>query len=171
MPPIRFRSRHLHATFYDYVQSQLVALNWITVNPGDPVNFGTESVTMIDYQPDERLEQIKQNTVAVSLGDYPSDEDEELGAAIGGVRSAPYEIYIDAYMAEQALSLAICDDIRDIFTDKFLHLVDQINMIETENLIEVETIHGPERIPGTAADQFKRHWRAMRLDVRLYFQS
>lgn len=167
MPPLRFRTRHLHATFFDYTQANLRALGWIDA----PINFGTIPVTMIDYQPDERFEQVKKNTVSVSLGDFENDEDEELGAGVGGTRAAPYQVFIDAYMAEQALSLAICDDIRDIFTDRTIHLVDQINNVETENLIEVQNVNGPERIQGTAADQFKRHWRAMRLDVNLYFQT
>lgn len=167
MPPIRFRSRHLHATFFTHTKDALTALGWI--NP--PVNFGTTPITMIDYQPDERSEQIKNNTVSVSLGDYAEDDDEELGATHGGVRSALYPVWIDVYMSEQALSLAICDDIRDMYTDVTLTMIDQITMSATTFPIEVETIDGPARIPGATADQFKRHWRAIRLDARLYFQT
>jgi hypothetical protein len=167
MPPLRFRSRHLHATFYEHTIAALTNLGWIAA----PVNFGAAPVTVIDYQPDERNEQIKQNTVAVSLGDYASDIDEELGAAVGGVRSAPYQVYIDAYMAEQSLAQAIMDDVRDMYTDVTINLVDQITGLETAFPIEIENIEGPTRIPGTAADAFKRHWRAMRLDTRLFFQS
>lgn len=167
MAAIRFRSRHLHATFFNHTTDALTALGWI--NP--PINFGTVPITMIDYQPDERSEQIKNNTVSVSLGDYENDDDEELGATHGGVRSALYQVYVDVYMSEQALSLAICDDIRDIYTDRMLTLIDQITMTDTGDKIEVENIEGPARIPGASADQFKRHWRAMRLDARLYYQT
>jgi hypothetical protein len=167
MPPIRFRSRFLHATIFDYTQSHLDDLGWIT----PPINFGTEAITMIDYQPDERLAPIQHNTVAVSLGDYESDEDEELGAALHGTRSALYVVFVDVYMAEQALSHAICDDVRDIFTDKSMFLVDQITQLDTTDLIQIETIDGPARVPGGSVDQFRRHWRAMRLDCRLFFQS
>lgn len=170
MPPIRFRSRHLHSTFYDYTHDKLIELGWIAADPTQPVNFGTKSVTMTDYQPEER-DVINENTVAVSLGDYDDDNDEELGATHGGNRSAPYEIYIDVYMEKQAHSLAICDDIRDIYKDLTLHLIDQITMTATDNLIEVEAVHGPERPTGAQANQFKRNWRAMRLDVRLFFQT
>jgi predicted secreted hydrolase len=167
MPPIRFRSRFLHATIFDYTQAGLDALGWIT----PPINFGTEAITMIDFQPDERLQQIQHNTVAVSLGDYENDEDEELGAGLGGTRSAPYVVFVDVYMAEQALSHAICDDVRDIFTDQSMYLVDQITQIPTSDLIQIDNIDGPARVPGGTADQFRRHWRAMRLDCRLFFQS
>lgn len=167
MPPIRFRSRFLHATLYDYTRDGLDTLGWIT----PPVNFGTGPVTMIDYQPDERSVQIAQNTVAVSLGDYLNDEDEELGAALNGTRSAPYSVFIDVYMSEQALSQAICDDIRDIFTDKSMYLIDQINQTLSDQLIQVENIDGPARVAGQTADAFRKYWRAMRIDCRLFFQS
>jgi hypothetical protein len=167
MPPPRFRSRFLHATIYEYTQAGLDDLGWISA----PVNFGTGPVTMIDFQPDERSTQIAHNTVAVSLGDYANDDDEELGAALHGTRSAAYPVFIDVYMAEQALSQAICDDIRDIFTDKSLYLVDQITQVPTDQLIQVENVDGPSRIPGVAADQFRKYWRAMRIDCRLFFQS
>lgn len=167
MPPTRFRSRFLHATIFDYTRDALDTLGWIST----PVNFGTTGVTMIDYQPDERSVQIVHNTVAVSLGDYANDEDEELGAALHGTRSAPYAVFIDVYMAEQALSQAICDDIRDIFTDKSMYLIDQITLAQTDQLIQVENIDGPARVAATTADQFRKYWRAMRIDTRLFFQS
>jgi hypothetical protein len=166
---IRFRSRHLHATFYHYTAAQLAARGW----SGSTVNFGTQAVTVVDYQPDERGQLIKANTVAVSLADYVADEDEELGAAIGGVRSAPYRIYLDVYMAEQALAYAICDDLRDIFEDLTLQLVDQITGLEVADApIEVENVLGPERPSQVlGAEQFKKFWRTMRLDTRLFFQT
>ncbi len=74
-------------------------------------------------------------------------------------------------MAEQALSQAICDDIRDIFMDKVLYLVDQITGLTTDNMIEVDNVDGPSRIAGTSAEQFKKHWRAMRVDTRLFFNT
>ena len=93
--------------------------------------------------------------------------------AVGGLRSAPYQIFIDVYMAEQALSIAICDDVRDIFTDLTLPVINQI----TGNpqpfvMAEVEVVRGPERPPNTVgAEQFKRFWRIMRIDVSLYFNT
>jgi hypothetical protein len=169
MASVRFRSRFLHATFVDEVKSKLVGLGWIT----PPVNFGTMPVQVIDYQPDERTEPIRTNTVAVSLADYTADEDEELGTRGGGLRSAPYSVYVDVFMAEQALSQAICDDIRDAFTDYSPPLVDQITgLVVPDTEIDIVQIVGPER-PGasTGAESFRRYWRTMRLDATLYFSS
>lgn len=169
MAAIRFRSRHLHATIVNHATLSLQSLGWI--GPA-PINFSTTPVTVLDYQPDERGQTIKTNTVAISLGDYDEDEDEELGAAIGGVRSAEYQVFFDCYMAEQALSLAITDDIRDLYMDLTIPLIDQINGAITDWLIEVQTVRGPERPSAQiGAENFKRFWRTMRVDCKLYFQT
>ena len=44
----RFRSRHLHATFFNHLSAQLAILGW----SAEPVNFGTQAITVVDYQPD-----------------------------------------------------------------------------------------------------------------------
>jgi hypothetical protein len=165
----RFRSRHLHATFYKQFIVDMSDLGWTT----GAINFGAAPITIIDYQPEDRQETIKKNTVAVSLGNYGADEDEELGATGGGLRSALYNIFIDVYMAEQALAIAVCDDIRDIYTDLSMPLINQINGVpEPNTLIEVDTILGPERPGGGAgSDTFRKHWRVMRVDGRLFYQS
>ncbi len=167
--PIRFRSRHLHATFYNHLKGELDAHGWRSA----PVNFGAEGVTVIDFQPDERNSRIEVNTVAVTLGDYDTDEDEELGAAIGGMRSALYNIFIDTYMQEQSLSLAICDDIRDIYQDLTLPLIDQITLAPVAGtLIEVDRVVGPDKpAANVGAEQFKKFWRTMRVDGRLFFNT
>jgi hypothetical protein len=166
--PIRFRSRHLHATFVDYVRAGLDERGWITA----PINFGARPITLIDYQPDDRNTPIQHNTVSVSLGDYDQDEDEELGAALGGLRSALYQVFIDVYMQEQALSLAICDDLRDMFQDEYVTLINQITMTPVQHtLIEVDAVVGPDKPSAGAADQFRKYWRTMRIDGRLFFQT
>lgn len=165
----RFRSRHLHATFYNHFVTEMTALGWVNT----PVNFGTQALTVIDYQPEDRTETIRHNTVAVSLGNYGSDEDEELGATGGGLRSALYNVFIDIYMSEQALAVAVADDVRDIYTDLTMPLINQITASpETGTLIEVDQVLGPERPAGTAgSDTFRKNWRIMRVDARLFYQS
>lgn len=169
MASVRFRSRFIHATFVDEVKAKLLAQGWVA----QPVNFGTLPVRVVDYQPDERKEPIDTNTVAVSLGDYAFDEDEELGARGGGLRSAPYSVFVDVYMAEQSLSQAICDDIRDAFTDYEPLLIDQITGLPVpDTQIDIVRIAGPSRPEANVgAEAFRRFWRIMRIDATLYFSS
>jgi hypothetical protein len=166
---IRFRSRHLHATIVEHVRTRLDTLGWISA----PINFSTAPCIVVDYQPDERGHVIATNTVAVTLADFHSDQDEELGATYGGLRSAPYSLYVDVYMAEQALSIAICDDVRDIFTDLSLELIDQISGLPVYGaIIEIERVTGPEKPPAaSSAEQFKRYWRIMQIHTRLYYPA
>jgi hypothetical protein len=165
---IRFRSRHLRATLYNMAVTELTTLGWVTT----PINFGAQPVTVLDYQPDERNEPVMQNTVAVSLGDILADVDEELGSLGGGLRSAWVPVFIDVYMSEQAISDAICDDLRGIFDTHVFPLVDQITGLPSSEQIDIEEVRGPDRPAGaTSADQFKRYWRIVRLGVRLYYNT
>ena len=170
MAPIRFRSRHLHATLVEHLRVQLDQRGWIT----PPINFDEDPATVLDYQPDERGVAINANTVAISLGDFEADEDEELGARFpGGLRSASYPVFIDVYMAKQALSVSICDDIRDIYQDLTVPLVDQLTGTQVPGaMIEIAAIIGPERPPAaTGAENFRRYWRVMRMAADLYYNT
>jgi hypothetical protein len=163
---IRHRSRHLRATIKNKTVAELTTLGWIDKNLG-PINFNADPIVVLDYQPDERGEIITTNTVAVSIGDVINDVDEEMGA---GLRSAWYPVFIDVYMDTQALSDAVCDDIRDIFDTRVFPLVNQIDQTDTDQQIEIEEVIGPDRPAASgAAEQFKRYWRVMRLGVRLYY--
>lgn len=168
MANLRHRSRHIHASLVNYLRNELSGTGW--VNP--PINFGTAPVVLVDYQPEERGERIEQNTVAVSLGDIPADRDEELGAAAGGLRSGLYPVFVDVYMADQPLSIAICDDIRDAFDNAYLPVIDQVTGDPSDYVMDIEEVFGPERPNAQlGADQFKRFWRIMRLAVRVYYNG
>jgi hypothetical protein len=166
---LRFRTRFVHATLVDAVRGALTDLGWIL----EPINFGGNPVTIVDYQPDERGERVNPNTVAVTLGDAPPDDDEELGAAVGGLRSVVYPVYIDAYMAEQPISVAICDDIVMHFTDLAMGVEDKINGGTVPGVtLVIEDVAGPRRPPASVnADNFKRYWRVVELSAVLYFNT
>lgn len=166
---IRHRSRHLRATLFNKLTTELDACGWIT----PPVNFVSTPVTVVDYQPDERGEPVSRNTVALSLGNVTGDSDEELGAREGGLRSGWYPVFIDVYMAEQALADAICDDIRAIFDTQVFPLVNQITGAPSAEQIDVEEVLGPDRPPGAGVggDQFKKYWRVMKMGVRVYYNT
>lgn len=165
---LRHRSRHLRATFKNKVQADLDTLGWISA----PRNFNADPITVLDYAPSERAQIITTNTVAVSLGDVINDEDEELGAQVGGLRSAWYPVFVDVYMATQAEADAVCDDVRDMFENQGFYLVDQATGLPTTQLIEIEEVLGPDKpAGGQSINQFQQYWRVMRIGARLYYQT
>lgn len=170
MAALRFRTRFLHATVFDYIRANLGDLGWTT----GLINFDTDPVKVIDYQPDERGERINVNTVAVTMGDVPATVEEELGADEGGLVSIPYRVYLDVYMQETALTIALCDDLRDMFERLTLQLEDKINGGFVDGVLaSVEDVVGPERPPSSSQSNegFKRSWRVVYLDISLYFNS
>lgn len=176
MAPIRFRTRFVHATIYDVVRAGLGSLGWTTGtgNTTGMVNFDTDPVKVIDYQPDERGERINVNTIAVTMGDVPATTEEELGAAEGGLNSISYRIYLDVYMQETSLAIALCDDLRDMFEGLTLQLEDKINGGFVPDVVcSIDQVVGPERPPSGAqsTEPFKRSWRVVYLDTLLYFNS
>lgn len=170
---LRFRTRSVHATLADDVRAALTELGWIVTAPGGRVNFGVAPVTVVDYQPEERQEPVKVNTVAVTLGDAPADEDEELGASVGGLRSVTYPVYLDCYMNEQAIAVAICDDLVEHFTDLALEVTDVVTGGVADGVtLVIEDVAGPRRPPAASGGEaFRRNWRIVELSAVLYFNT
>ena len=163
----RFKLRNAHATIANFVTTELAALGWVTA----PINFSATPVTVIDFQPDERGIEILKNTVAVSIGDVDDDTDEELGAATGGLWSLYVPTFVDVYMEKQSLSVAICDDIRDIFFNQETNLINQATGVAvTGATIQFDQVIGPHG-PTGAPNDFRRYWRIMRIGSRIFYQS
>jgi hypothetical protein len=158
----RFKIRTAHAT-------GLTAAGWT----GSTINFGTPACIVVDYQPDERKADIAVNTVAVSLGDIDIDVDEELGATYGGLWSIRIPVFIDVYGEKQAISVAICDDLRDMFFGQIIPMVDQVTNLSISGAnIEIDKVLGPHQPTGSAAmDGFKKFWRIIRVDAILYYAA
>lgn len=169
MTQLRWRTRSLLQTLHEETVTALTALGWIT----EPVNLGVTPVTVVDYQPLERDTPIKTNTVAVTIGDVPRDLDEELGAAEGGLRSVSFPVFIDAYMNDTPVSVAICDDLVEHFTDLSMQVKDSITQQYADGIsLIIEDVAGPRRPPAASGGEaFRRNWRIVNLTAVLYFNT
>lgn len=169
---LRFRYRHVHATLFNYVRSNLVELGWGNAGlaEGDPanatVNFGVDPMTFIDFQPDESGTQVAAQTLAVTLGEEPPSEDQELGAGLTQVR---YPVYVDIFAANQAVAIAVTSDLKDLLEDIYLSVVDQTTGDVTDDLIEIwhEDISSARPQASLGAQDFKRYWRTLRFVARV----
>jgi hypothetical protein len=93
-----------------------------------------------------------------------NDIDEELGAQAGGLRSAFYPVFIDVYMAEQALiGRHLRRHPRHVRRADF-PAGQPDHGTPTDQQIEIEQVLGPDKpAAANAADPFKRYWRVLRL--------
>lgn len=163
MTALRHRSRHMIGTVRSQLVTGLTTTGWIT----PPINFGAAAVTIIDHVPADRINQIAPSTVAISLGESPGDNEEELGGLMG----AFYPVFIDSWMDTESYGIAFCDDVRDIFQFQAFNLVDQTTGAPAAGwMVEVEEVLGPEKLSAfVGAQVFKTHWHTMRLGCRVYY--
>lgn len=166
---LRFRYRMVHKTVADYVEAELADLGWVN----DPVNFGTTPLTLVEFQPDEAGKVVAVNTVAITLGDEPPAEDEELG---DGIRSISFPVFVDIYGANQAIALSIASDVKTLFEDVAMPVTDFSTVVPgpSEEYLQFDKDDVEVERPTAAlgATDFKRYWRVVKaLAVVHYVQS
>jgi hypothetical protein len=112
MAHLRHSSRHVHATVVRYVRAQLTTLGWI--GPEEATPFGATPVELISAHPPEwdETSRLEAGTVAVTLGDERMPDLEELG---GPLSTVEHPIFVDIFMDNESIALALALDVRDIF--------------------------------------------------------
>lgn len=177
MSNLRFRVRHVHRTLADHLEAQLILLGWgnSAAPAGDPVNaavnFGTTPVTFIEFQPDEAGKEVKANTVAITLGDEPSAEDEELG---DGLRVIKFPLFVDIYGADQSIAASIASDVKRLLEDLYLPVRDYTTVpggAVSSEYLELDkddvVIEKPQATLGLA--DFKRYWRVVKTMAQVHY--
>lgn len=164
---MRFRYRHVHKTVCAYIESELTAKGWVN----DPVNFNETAVRFQEIQPEENGDEVLPNLVAITMGDGPESDIEELG---GGAYSLPYVVFIDVYGTKGSVAVSIAEDIRDsIDFEKSISVydfTDPTNPVEQLDYITFERVIGPERPPASVQSQdFRKHWRVVKATARVYY--
>lgn len=109
---LRHSSRHVHQTVATYLREHLTALGWI--GPPESTPFGATPVQLRTSHPPEWNEdsRLEAGTVAVTLGDEASAMLEEMG---GRLSSVEHPIFVDIFMDNEAIALALALDVRDLF--------------------------------------------------------
>lgn len=164
MQNIRHRQRQVHATIVRHLRLALDADGWLT----PPINFGSNPVTLLDYEPQQAGETPAYNTVAVSIGSQGSDDPFELG---GGIYECRYTVFIDVYPTKEPIGVAIADDIKAAISEQVIPLrvfTQNPDGEEIEAQIEFENIL-IETIPSTAGLLDKRSWRSVKATATCFF--
>lgn len=130
---MRHFSRHLHATIQNDVEAYLRETGWLPPLVPDPDFVTLLGALPVDFQrqrPDESmLKVLKPNLVAVSFGGQTDDTDEQLG---GGLVSHEHVVYVDVYAENDAVAVALAEDVRDLMSgrvrSRYFRPVDQNTM-------------------------------------------
>lgn len=109
----RFSSRHIRETIKDYLFTNMGVLGWDTDPP-----FGTTPVAFKDEFPFEweQIAKLQANQLAVSFDTEFPGTLEELGGPLASMRMT---VFIDCYMENASLAVAILNDVRDILMGRF----------------------------------------------------
>lgn len=167
---LRFRPRHVHKTLAAHLESELLDLGWVN----SPVNFGTTPITFSEFEPDEPgPTEIKPNTVSITLGDEPGDSLEELG---GRLWKAYFPVFVDIYGVNSSVARSIADDVKTVFADLSLTVLDWTSNLAGDTtgemlFIERESIE-VERPPAAAdAKDIRKNWRVVKAMAEVTFQD
>lgn len=161
---MRHRTRHIHKTLVEHVRSVLNTTDWLDEPPTNFPGVNTEPVTLVDYEPQYLGEVPAYNTVAVSLGDQGSDDDYQLGDWSKVVR---IPLFVDVYPINEAIGVAIADDLKVGLVDLVLPISDYSTSpaTATQGIIEIEDVT-VERLQSTLLD--KRSWRCVKATLNVY---
>ncbi len=105
---IRHFGRHLYQSVFDHIDTGLVDLGWKVAG-----GFKEFPVTTQNWVPDEGqgTSQVQPNLVAVTILDEGEEVPEELG---DGLVSIDVQLSVDIYGENQAVALAIAEDVKDL---------------------------------------------------------
>ena len=98
-----------------------------------------------------------------------------MGCDGGGLASLAAPVFVDVFADRVALAVAVCDDVRDLLERKRFDLLDFIPATPVPIVgayIDIDMVVGPRSpIAPMAIDSFKRRWRVMSAECRLFYQT
>lgn len=168
---LRHYSWHVHHSVFKYLEAQLGVLGW-TSDIEEERPFRAVKVSMQETLPPEFEETrvLSPGTVAVTLGSEPDTQEEELG---GVLNSHDLPIFIDVFMDNEAMALALSNDIRDILkgrvpgSSRFMRVIDWASSgttpapgytVEFEDVLREKVTH-------------KVNWQIVKVTAVLYFNE
>lgn len=111
--PLRQVSRHLQQTVSLRLKAALTDFGWLS----DPTPFDSAPfVLRLGRMTEKELAEIKPNFAAVTFGDEPPEEEQELGGGLSLLRT---QVAVDVIPDSEALGLALASDVRDVMYGKF----------------------------------------------------
>lgn len=164
---LRHAARHVHHTVANHIAEQLAALDWTT--PGSvPFDSPVVKVRRTAAIAGGTLgKTTTAGTVAVTIGNEPIPDLEELGGPLG---SQEYPIFVDCFQDTEATVLALATDVKDILMGRiggkrYLPVIDQATGTPVDGWgIELEDV---ERVEPDY--NFALFWQVVKVTAVTYF--
>lgn len=169
MAYLRGQERFVLQGMLEFLRERLDALGWMTPDVGTGLYaYGAVTpVTIIDHVLAENAD-IPQNTIAMTQGEIPDEDEAELGSGLGGLWRAEHYVFIDIWGENQGIAKSIQADVLAILrgrlplTSRSILLKDYslaVPVAAAGHSIEFEEVHGttPERQP------YKKDWRSVKV--------
>lgn len=168
---LRHYSWHVHHSVFKYLEAQLDTMGWTSATASERP-FGAAQVRLQETLPPEfdMTRTLSPGTVAVTLGSEPDTKEEELG---GVLNSHDLPLFIDIFMEDEALALALANDIRDIFKGR---------VPGSSRLMQVIDWASPGTTPATGytvefedvvreRPETKLNWQIVKVSAVLFFND
>lgn len=161
---MRYLQRNVHRSVFDHLVTQVTAMGWVD----DPVNFGAEPVTFHEVDLREGVSRIEPTSVAVWVPSESSDRIAELG---GVSWTADLDFVIDIYASQASFSIALASDIKDLFRERSIPLLDHGSGSTPVQAGTVELEGAWIDRPTSSALEFNGVWRQVRGFTRVWFEE
>jgi hypothetical protein len=164
---LRHAPRHIQETIADDLEAALDALGWFGPTG---VPFGTKPVEFQRRRMDEsEMKAVTGNLAAISWGDEPDWEAEELG---GGLVSIAHVLFVDVVGVSDPVSLSLASDVKDVLSgadghSRFHKIRDYTTTPPTEVTgwqAEVEDV-----IRERPTADWRRFWQTVKATATVYY--
>lgn len=161
---MRFLQRNVHRSVFDHLALRLDELGWVD----DPVNFGAEPVMFKEVDAQEGVERIEPTTVALWV---PQESADRLGELGGPLYRCDVDMVIDVYASQASFATALASDIKELFRERFIPLLD--HSVSTPVQAGIVELMGAwiDRPRSSASLEFAGVWRQVRCYTQVTFEG
>lgn len=178
MTYLPYAVRHVQRTLEDLIEARLSTLGWL--GPTNSVPFGAAIVRNGEGQAhiqrgrmdEAALQTVTGNMVAVSFGNEPDDEPQEMG---GGLLMVEHYLFVDVVGEKEAIALAIASDIKDALggrasgTSRYSAVYDYTDTPRT--LVVGYRLELTDVVRQEGDPKVKRHWQIVKATAELVYTS
>lgn len=167
MTYLRHAARHVQQTLMDDLEAAMREFSWVDDPP-----FGTLPLVFQRTRMDEsEMKSATGNMVAMSFGDEPDYQAEQLG---GGLASVEHVLFVDCLGVNDTIALALANDVKDLLAGEApgysrYHAVRDYTSSETGTAVAGWTCELQDVIRERPLADWRRSWQVVKATAVVYF--